>query len=117
MPVTGLYSAKVYDSDSTEVMSMSLEYFSEPATAAKMIEEDPLQSAVILRAVRPEEFHRYVPQELRDVLPSTGTSKLAERRERERQIQEQAEEERQIRLKFIRERAGRRETSRVARAI
>jgi hypothetical protein len=106
MPATGLYSAKVYDDDSTEVMSMTLEYFSSPDTAKKMIEEDPLQSAVILRSVLPKEFHRYVSEELRKLLPSTGTSRLAEKSERERQIKDGAEEDRQRRLKNIKDRGG-----------
>jgi len=69
MPATGAYSAKAYDDGSTEIMSMTLEYFSTPANAAKVINDDPLQAAIILRLTRPTEFNLTVPQPLRALLP------------------------------------------------
>ncbi len=69
MPATGAYSAKAYADGSTEVMSMTLEYFSTPANAAKMINDDPLQAAIILRLIRPTEFRQIVPAPLRALLP------------------------------------------------
>ncbi len=69
MPATGLYSAKTYDDGATEVMSMTLEYFSTPENAKKMIESDPLQAAIILRIIKPVEFHNAVSTELRALLP------------------------------------------------
>jgi hypothetical protein len=69
MPATGLYSARVYDDDSTEVMSMTLEYFSTPANAARMIDNDPLQAAIILRIIQPAEFNRHIAANLRALLP------------------------------------------------
>ncbi|MFD2168572.1 hypothetical protein [Tumebacillus lipolyticus] len=69
MPATGLYSAKVYDDGSTEVMSRTLEFFAEPETALRMIERDPLQAAIILRMIKPNEFRQTVPDPLRALLP------------------------------------------------
>lgn len=71
MPATGAYSAKVYDDGSTEVMSMTLEYFSTPSKAEKMISQDPLQAAIVLRLIRPEQFNNdlYIPPPLRAMLP------------------------------------------------
>lgn len=69
MPATGAYSAKVYGDGSTEVMSMTLEYFSTPENAVRMIHDDPLQAALILRIIQPVEFYHYVDISLRSLLP------------------------------------------------
>ncbi|MDQ3979319.1 MAG: hypothetical protein M3314_07205 [Actinomycetota bacterium] len=55
-PVTGKYTSKAYESGSTEVMSMTLEYLARPGTFDKMIEKDPVQAAVVLRAVQPDAY-------------------------------------------------------------
>ena len=71
MPATGGYSAKSYDGPgATEVLSMSMEYLSEPATAKKLIENDPLQAAIVLRGIALSEFTMFVPQNLLALLPS-----------------------------------------------
>ena len=69
MPATGLYSAKAYDDGSTEVMSMTMEYFSTPQKAQIMIDNDPLQAAIILRIIKRDEFDKYVPNNVRELLP------------------------------------------------
>ena len=71
MPGTGPYSAKSYDGPgSTEVLSMSMEYLCEPSTAKTLIENDPLQAAIVLRGIAPNEFTMFVPQNLWALLPS-----------------------------------------------
>lgn len=60
MPATGRYSAKYYDSGSTEVMSMTLEHFGNREKALNIINNDPLQAAIILRAIQPAQFHQDV---------------------------------------------------------
>lgn len=60
MPATGPYSAKYYDSGSTEVMSVTIEHFGNRENARNLIENDPLQAAIILRIIQPEQFHQFV---------------------------------------------------------
>lgn len=56
-PATGKYTSSAYpDKGSTEVMSMTLEYLSDPKKIKKMIENDPQQAAIILRGIRPKEY-------------------------------------------------------------
>ncbi len=55
-PATGKYTSKAYDSGDTEVMSMTLEYLARPATFQAMLEKDPVQAAVVLRAVQPRAY-------------------------------------------------------------
>ena len=69
VPATGLYSARYYEGGSTEVMSMTMEYFSQPAKAQYLLDRDPVQAAIILRAIIPREFSARVPRELQDLLP------------------------------------------------
>lgn len=71
MPATGVYSAKVYGgAGATEVMSRSLEFLASPGNAEKLIRDDPLQAAIILRGIAPDEFKSNVPDTLRALLPS-----------------------------------------------
>jgi len=63
------YGAKVYESGDTEMTSMAMEMFSQPAKAKIMIHEDPLLSATVLRNIRPLEFRLCVPAELQALLP------------------------------------------------
>jgi len=77
MPATGTYSARVYDDGSTEVMSMTLEYFSTPENAERMISNDPLQAAIILRIIKPVEFNARIPHNLRALLPRGDTHPAA----------------------------------------
>jgi hypothetical protein len=65
----GMYGAKVYEDGNTEMVSMTMEFFSEPGLAESMITRDPLVAATVLRAIRPEEFNRHVPHSLQDLLP------------------------------------------------
>ena len=62
MPATGRYSAKYYDSGSTEVMSMTIEHFGSPSKALNLIDKDPLQAAIILRLIQPQQFNQFVVQ-------------------------------------------------------
>jgi hypothetical protein len=75
MPGTGTYSAKYYDSGNTEVMSMTLEYFSNPEKAIQLIEHDPFQAAIILRLIAPEEFYDYVSDEMNALMPGPKVKK------------------------------------------
>jgi len=74
MPATGPYSARFYGSGNTEVMSMSLEYFSNPETARELILNDPLQAAIILRSIQPREFRSHIPAALQLLLPQYSAS-------------------------------------------
>ncbi len=55
-PATGKYTSKAYDTGSTEVMAMTLEYLARPSTFEKMIDKDPVQAATVLRAVQPRAY-------------------------------------------------------------
>lgn len=55
-PVTGPYTSRAYEGGDTEMMSMTLEYLKRPSDTLRMIEQDPVQTALILRAVRPSEY-------------------------------------------------------------
>jgi hypothetical protein len=50
---TGSYTSTVYTEGSTEVMSMTLEYLSNPDKFASMLDDDPKQAAIVLRGVQP----------------------------------------------------------------
>lgn len=54
-PATGKYTSKYYPY-ATEVMSMSVEYLSHPDKFMMLIQDDPVQAAIILRILRPAEF-------------------------------------------------------------
>jgi hypothetical protein len=70
MPVTGTYSAKCYgESGPTEVMSTSMEFLAERDKADDLIGNDPLQAAIILRAIAPEEFDKWISPRLKALLP------------------------------------------------
>ena len=56
MPVLGRYSAKVYASGDTEVMSRAVEVFSDPVQARAFINQGPVVAATILRLLRPLDF-------------------------------------------------------------
>ena len=67
---TGDYTSRAYDDSSTEMTSMTLEKLVNPKYALKMVEKDPLQTAIILKSLRPDEydsttqlrpFNRYLP--------------------------------------------------------
>ncbi len=66
---TAKYAAKIYSSGDTELMSMSLEMFSQPAKARTLIRRDPILAATVLRTIRPTEFKAVIPAELRALLP------------------------------------------------
>lgn len=71
MPATGPYSAKVYaGTGPTEVMSMSMEFLAKRETTDKLLKLDPLQAAIILRGIAPQEFAGKVPEDLKALLPS-----------------------------------------------
>jgi hypothetical protein len=57
-PATGNYTSKAYATQDTEVMSMTLEFLKHPAATVGMIDKDPLQAAIVLRGLRPEEYAR-----------------------------------------------------------
>ncbi len=69
MPATKNYSAKYYDSGNTEVMSMSMEFLSDPAKTLNLLEKDPLQAAIVLRGIQPTDFEAKVPDDLKRLLP------------------------------------------------
>jgi hypothetical protein len=70
MPATGKYSMKHYVGGATEVFSMSMEYFSDPKDALKLIENDPLQALIILDAIAPGDVSDHLPMEFFDLLPN-----------------------------------------------
>lgn len=68
-PSVAKYAAKIYEEGDTEVLSMSMEALSEPDKARKLVNDDPLLAATVLRSIRPLEFHGFVPPNLRALLP------------------------------------------------
>jgi hypothetical protein len=63
------YAAKVYWTGDTELMSMSMQMFSKPATAQAFIRNDPQLAATVLRAIRPTEFNQHFPDNMKLLLP------------------------------------------------
>jgi hypothetical protein len=71
---TGKYTSKAYKDDmSGEVFSMAMQYFSEPETMSKIVEQDPQHAALILRVMQPDEYaktgalrayDKYLPQKV-----------------------------------------------------
>jgi hypothetical protein len=62
---TGKYTSSAYgNAGSTEATSMTLEFLSDPYRVKTMIEEDPQQTAIVLRGLRPKEYAQ--TPELRD---------------------------------------------------
>ncbi len=57
-PATGKYTSKYYDDGASEVMSMSMEYLSNPSNMKKLIENDPQQAAIILRILNPTDYKK-----------------------------------------------------------
>lgn len=56
---TGKYTSRAYsDIGSTEMMSLTLEYLANPSKINKMINNDPQQLAIILRAINRDEYYR-----------------------------------------------------------
>lgn len=68
-PATGPYTSKYYTDGSTEITSMSLQYLSDPNSFMKLINNDPLQAAIILRMLRPTEFQATIAQNAQNLLP------------------------------------------------
>ncbi|MDH2424394.1 hypothetical protein [Sphaerisporangium sp. TRM90804] len=66
-----LYPAKVYSSGDTELVSMTMQFFSQPDTAKLMIQLDPVLAGTVLRAIRPDDFaaDRF-PVDMAQLLPS-----------------------------------------------
>jgi hypothetical protein len=67
-PATGQYTSKYYASGSTEVTSLSVEYLADPARFQRLIEADPQQAALVLRALRPTEFMMAAQKKTRGTL-------------------------------------------------
>lgn len=66
-----LYPAKVYSSGDTELVSMTMQFFSQPDTAKLMIQLDPVLAGTVLRAIRPEDFAAdKFPVDMAQLLPS-----------------------------------------------
>lgn len=55
-PATGPYTSRAYSSGDTEVMALTLEHLKHPDKTVDLIEKDPVQAALILRAIRPGEY-------------------------------------------------------------
>jgi hypothetical protein len=56
-PATGKYTSSAYgNKGGTEMTAMSIEFLSTPGNARKLIDRDPIQAALILRRLRPQEF-------------------------------------------------------------
>ncbi|MGP1383375.1 MAG: eCIS core domain-containing protein [Thainema sp.] len=56
---TGQYTSRYYGQageGATEITSLSFEFLSEPNKALQLITRDPLQAAIVLRQVRPQEY-------------------------------------------------------------
>jgi hypothetical protein len=71
MPATGRYSAKHYDGEGpTEVVSMAMQFLASPKTARKLLTDDPLQAAIVLRRIAPQEFALKVSAPAKALLPS-----------------------------------------------
>jgi hypothetical protein len=55
--VTGKYTSTAYDDiGNAEIFSQAMEFLSKPANALKLIDGDPQHAAIILRAIRPNEY-------------------------------------------------------------
>ncbi|MET8157530.1 hypothetical protein ABZT47_14225 [Sphaerisporangium sp. NPDC005289] len=63
------YPAKLYVSGDTELLSMTVQFFSRPDTATLMIQRDPVLAATVLRAIRPDDFVNF-PANLLALLPA-----------------------------------------------
>ncbi|MEU4835643.1 hypothetical protein [Streptosporangium sp. NPDC023615] len=63
------YPAKLYTSGDTELLSMTVQFFSRPDTATLMIRHDPVLAATVLRAIRPDDFANF-PANLLALLPT-----------------------------------------------
>jgi hypothetical protein len=63
------YAAKLYASGDTELLSMTVQFFSQPDTAILMIQRDPVLAATVLRAIRPDDFTNF-PGNLLALLPT-----------------------------------------------
>ncbi|MFG1966053.1 hypothetical protein [Nonomuraea sp. NPDC049028] len=63
------YAAKLYTSGDTELLSMTVQFFSQPDTAILMIQRDPVLAATVLRAIRPDDFTNF-PVALLALLPT-----------------------------------------------
>ncbi|MFH7244049.1 MAG: DUF4157 domain-containing protein [Spirulina sp.] len=56
---TGQYTSRYYGQGgegATEITSLSFEFLSEPNKALQLITRDPLQAAIVLRQIRPQEY-------------------------------------------------------------
>lgn len=62
-PATDPYTARAYSFLGTEVASMTMQFLSEPGKIQVMLETDPQQVAVVLRALRPDEYAAHAPLE------------------------------------------------------
>lgn len=68
---TGRYTSSAYEEDDpgTEVTSMTMEFLSTPDNARRMIEKDPVQAAIVLRQMRPNEYADVVGNAYDQYLP------------------------------------------------
>ncbi|GEM_PF-7124969 len=57
-PETGQYTARAYSDGNSEVMSMTMQFLSQPEKLEALVDSDPIRVAVILRAVRPEDYQK-----------------------------------------------------------
>jgi hypothetical protein len=53
---TGKYTSSIYKDGSTEVMAMSVEYLANPKRFATLLDDDPLQAAIVIRALQPAAY-------------------------------------------------------------
>ncbi len=77
--VTGKYTSRTYKfGNVAEVVSMAMQYFSDPSKARELIEGDPQHAAIVLRSMRPDEyksvpelmrFNKFIPHKKKPALP------------------------------------------------
>jgi hypothetical protein len=53
---TGKYTSSIYKDGATEVMAMSVEYLANPKRFATLLDDDPLQAAIVIRALQPTAY-------------------------------------------------------------
>jgi len=77
---TGGYTSSAYGGHGpTEMVSMTVEFLSDPSTVQKMINKDPQQAAIVLRGLKPKEYaETAVLREFDQFLPHKKVNKATQ---------------------------------------
>lgn len=67
---TGKYTSRAYSTGDTEMLSLTIEYLKNPDKTLKMLENDPVQAAVILRNLRPKDYAANVGAAFDEFIPN-----------------------------------------------